>query len=131
MTVLAMKEQAGAAFAVTQMVFEAAPYRDLVGRARRAGISLPIIPGVMPLSATGQVPRLEAFSGAPLPAELLRRLEAAGVEAAAQREVGVIWAADLAAELLEAGAPGLHFYTLNRSGSALEVCRRLDLGSRS
>jgi methylenetetrahydrofolate reductase (NADPH) len=125
--VLAMKEQAGAAFAITQMVFEAESYASLVARTRRAGVGLPIVPGIMPVSAASQVPRLETFSGAPLPAPLRETLAAARGDAMGEAEVGVAWAVALARDLLDCGAPGLHFYTLNRSGSSLEVCRRLAL----
>jgi methylenetetrahydrofolate reductase (NADPH) len=128
--VLGMKEQAGAAFAITQMVFDAEGYRELAARTARAGIGLPIVPGIMPVSAASQVGRLEAYSGRPLPGELLRRLGQAGGEVAAQAEVGIAWAAQEVRELFEAGAPGVHFYTLNRSGSSLEVCRRVGLGAR-
>ncbi|MDR0431850.1 MAG: methylenetetrahydrofolate reductase [Bifidobacteriaceae bacterium] len=130
MAALAEKEQAGAAFAITQMVFDAPPYVELVARARAAGIGLPILPGIMPVGAAASVERLEAFSGAPLPSELLKRLDDAATNQAARAAVGIDWAVEIGAKLLEAGAPGLHFYTLNRSDTAAEVCRRLDLTGR-
>jgi methylenetetrahydrofolate reductase (NADPH) len=127
--VLAAKERAGAAFAITQMVFDVEPYADLVARVRAAGIGLPIVPGIMPISAAAQVPRLEAFSGARLPARLAARLGAARSHDA-EAEVGIAWAAETARGLIGAGAPGVHLYTLNRSRSALEVCRRAGLRGR-
>ncbi|MDR1426405.1 MAG: methylenetetrahydrofolate reductase, partial [Bifidobacteriaceae bacterium] len=80
LAVLRAKEQAGAAFAITQMVFEAKPYVALAARARRAGIGLPLVPGIMPVSAANQVPRMEGFSGAPLPPGLLAKLDDAGAD---------------------------------------------------
>ncbi|MDR1295061.1 MAG: methylenetetrahydrofolate reductase [Bifidobacteriaceae bacterium] len=124
---LAAKEEAGAAFAITQMVFDAQPYADLVARARAAGIGLPIVPGIMPVSSADQVPRLEGFCGAPLPATLVAALRRGEGDRAAEAEVGAAWAVDTVRDLLQAGAPGIHLYTLNRSRLALEVCRRVGL----
>jgi methylenetetrahydrofolate reductase (NADPH) len=125
--VLRMKEQAGASFAITQMVFDTGPYLHLIARAGRAGIELPIVPGILPVAGARQVPRLQSLCGAPLPTALLDRLEAVAGDEASETEVGVAWAVDLVSKLLEAGAPGVHFYTLNRADAPLEVCRRLEL----
>jgi methylenetetrahydrofolate reductase (NADPH) len=130
LAVLRLKEEAGAAFAITQMVFGVEPYRRFVARVQAGGIQLPIVPGIMPVTAAAQLARLEVFAGAPLPAGLVGRLADAGAEVTAQREVGIEWAAELADGLLAAGAPGIHFYTLNRTGSSLEVCRRIGLRGR-
>jgi methylenetetrahydrofolate reductase (NADPH) len=123
--VLAAKQRAGASFAITQMLFSAAAYAELAARAGAGGATLPIVPGVMPITSAGQIARLEAFSGAPLPAGLARRL--AGAADQDVPGIGVEWTAGLVADLLDAGAPGIHFYTLNRSMACLEVCRRLGL----
>jgi methylenetetrahydrofolate reductase (NADPH) len=128
--VLALKQDAGAAFAVTQVTFDVEPYLGLVDRARRAGATLPIIPGIMPVTASSVVAKLEAFSGAPLPPDLARRLDAAG--SPEEREaVGVDWSIGLARELLAGGAPGVHIYTLNSPAAAEAVCGGLaTLGRR-
>ena len=124
--VLAEKEQAGATFAITQLFFRLEDYVRLVDRARAHGCSIPIIPGIMPVTDAAQIARFAALSGADFPADLARRFEDAPDEQAV-RDLGVEVATDLCRGLLEVGAPSLHFYTLNRSTASLEVCRRLGL----
>jgi methylenetetrahydrofolate reductase (NADPH) len=126
--VLAAKQAAGASFALSQVVFGAEAYFRLVDRARRAGATLPIIPGIMPLTAGAKVARLELFAGAPLPASLLERWAQAD-GAAARDRVGVAWSVALGRELLAGGAPGLHFYTLGSAAAPEAVWRGLDPGA--
>ncbi|MDR1118382.1 MAG: methylenetetrahydrofolate reductase [Bifidobacteriaceae bacterium] len=128
--VLAAKQAAGASFALTQVVFEPEAYFRLVERARRAGATLPIVPGVMPVTAAAKVDKLEAYSGAPLPGGLRRRLDAAA--GPGEREaVGIDWSIALARQLLDGGAPGLHLYTLNSSDAARAVCGALPVLARA
>jgi methylenetetrahydrofolate reductase (NADPH) len=124
------KADAGASFAITQMVFDADSYlrlRDAVA-ARR---DLPISPGLMPVTNFKQVARMSQLMGTPLPSAVVSRLEAVAEDPAATREVGVQIASELADRMLSEGAPGLHFITMNRSTAALEVYRNLDLGARA
>jgi methylenetetrahydrofolate reductase (NADPH) len=125
--VLAAKAEAGADFAVTQFFFDPAAYFSLIDRLSALGCSIPVIPGIMPVTNISQVKRFAQLSGTPLPANVVNRLDAVRDDPAAVRRVGVELATDLCARLLEGGAPGLHFYTLNRSTATLEVFA--DLGA--
>jgi methylenetetrahydrofolate reductase (NADPH) len=125
--VLRAKRDAGADFAVTQVFYDADQWRSLVDDARAQGIDLPILPGIIPLLSTGRAARLEQLTGVPAPDALLAALEAAEGEEGA-RVAGVAFAADLARELLDAGAPGIHVYTFNRHEAALELVSAAGLG---
>ena len=124
--VLRAKQDAGADFAVTQFFFRAADYFDLVERSRAAGVEIPIIPGIMPVTNVGQIERFAQLSGAAFPQELHERFLAVADEPDAVAELGVETALELCRELLDGDAPGLHFYTLNRSTSTLRVFDGLD-----
>jgi methylenetetrahydrofolate reductase (NADH) len=113
-----------AEFAITQFFFEAVHWRRLVDELADLGVDKPVLPGIMPVTDLGQVQRMAAMSGAELPRWLTERLERAGDREQARR-IGVGIAAELAAELLDAGAPGLHLYTLNRPESAKQICASL------
>ncbi len=123
--VLVRKADAGAEFAVTQFVFDADSYVRLRDRVVARGRDLPIIPGLMPVTNFAQVSRMAELSGTPLPAAVVARLEAVAGDPGAIREVGVQIATELAVRLLAEGAPGLHFYTMNRSPATLEVYANL------
>ncbi|HEY8621768.1 MAG TPA: methylenetetrahydrofolate reductase [NAD(P)H] [Dermatophilaceae bacterium] len=123
--VLVRKADAGAEFAVTQFVFDADSYVRLRDRVVARGRNLPIIPGLMPVTSFAQVRRMAEMSGTPLPAAVVSRLEAVADDARAIREVGVQIATELSQRLLAEGAPGLHFYTMNRSLATLEVYANL------
>jgi methylenetetrahydrofolate reductase (NADPH) len=123
--VLVRKADAGAEFAVTQFVFDADSYVRLRDRVVARGRDLPIIPGLMPVTSFAQVRRMAELSGTPLPAAVVARLEVVAGDAAAIREVGVQIATELSQRLLAEGAPGLHFYTMNRSMATLEVYANL------
>ena len=113
-------------FAITQFFFEAQHYLRLVDELAALGVGKPVVPGVMPITNSGQVTRMAQLSGAALPAWLTERLD--GVDDPADvRRIGVDVATQLCAELLEAGAPGLHFYTLNRSTATREIYANLGL----
>lgn len=123
--VLRDKQTAGAEFAITQLFFRPGAYRRLVDRLRDAGCGLPVIAGMMPVIAIGQIDRFAELSGAPLPDEMVARLRAVGDDRAAVRGVGTALCAELARELLAGGAPGIQFFTQNRSVATLEILGRL------
>jgi methylenetetrahydrofolate reductase (NADPH) len=123
--VLVRKADAGAEFAVTQFVFDADSYVRLRDRVVARGRDLPIIPGLMPVTSFAQICRMAQMSGTPLPAAVVSRLEAVADDRDAIREVGVQIATELCQRLLAEGAPGLHFYTMNRSLSTLKVFANL------
>lgn len=126
--VMVRKADAGATFAVTQMVFDAETYlrlRDRVAERR----DLPITPGLMPVTNLTQITRMSQLMGTPLPPAVVNRLEAVAGDAEAVRAVGVEIATELAQRMLSEGAPGLHFITMNRSTATLEVHDNLGLGA--
>jgi methylenetetrahydrofolate reductase (NADPH) len=123
--VLVRKADAGAEFAVTQFIFNADSYVRLRDRVVARGRDLPIIPGLMPVTSFAQIRRMALMSGTPLPTSVITRLEAVADDPDAIREVGVQIATELSQRLLAEGAPGLHFYTMNRSQSTLKVFANL------
>ena len=113
-------------FAITQFFFEARVYLEMVEELRALGVDKPVIPGVMPVTNKSQIVRMAQLSGAVFPSWLAERLDR--VESADDvRRVGVDAATELCAELLAQGAPGLHFYTLNRSTATREIYANLGL----
>lgn len=124
--VLAAKQAAGADFALTQVFFDPEQYLALVDDARNAGITIPIVPGVIPLTTPRRAHRLAELTGVALPVGLVSRLEQADDDAA-QYRAGVAAARELAQEILEGGAPGLHIYTFNKHTAALDLLAGLGL----
>ena len=124
---LVEKVEAGADFLVSQLFFDNDDYRAFVRRARSAGVNIPVVPGLMPVTNASQVERFTKMCGARIPQELYRRLRIVENDAAAVVATGVQWAVDQGRELLAQGAPGLHFYTLNRSSATLAVHAALGL----
>jgi methylenetetrahydrofolate reductase (NADPH) len=123
---LLAEKLARADFAITQFFFEVEHYVRLVDELAALGVDKPVLPGIMPITNTGQVRRMAALSGAAVPEWLVARLE--GVDDPAEvRRIGVEVASALCAELLERGAPGLHLYTLNRSTATREIYANLGL----
>jgi methylenetetrahydrofolate reductase (NADPH) len=118
---LAQKVAAGADFVTTQLFLDNADYFRFVERARAAGVTCPIVPGIMPVLSLRQARNFCGFCKAQIPGELVRELEEAGSDEEMQRRVGVSWAVRQVRGLLERGAPGYHLYILNRAESALEV----------
>lgn len=112
---LKAKVDEGLDFLVTQIFFDNAFYFDFVERARHAGIRVPIVPGLMPITSFEQVQRFTRMCGATIPMRLLLELERRRADPQAVLELGVAHATIQAVELLQRGAPGLHFYTLNKS----------------
>lgn len=122
--ILADKVAAGAEFAITQLFFDADAYGSLVERVRALGCDVPIIAGVMPLTVITQIERFAALSGRPLPADFVAELR--GVEGKDEvRRVGMAHALQMCRDLLAAGAPGLQFFTQNRSKATREVLAKL------
>jgi methylenetetrahydrofolate reductase (NADPH) len=122
---LKRKVDAGADFLITQLFFDNSDYFSFVERARKAGISVPIIPGIMPVTNVSQIKRFTAMCGARMPDALMHKLELVASDADAVGELGVEHAVGQCRELFAKGAPGVHFYTLNRSKATVEILRRL------
>lgn len=121
---LIAKQQAGAQFAITQLFFRADEYLGFVADAKAAGLTIPILPGLMPVSTSAQLRKVASLAGRPAPADLVREMEDAGGFAP---ELGVEYAVGLARELLGGGAPSIHLYTFNRHEQVLAVLRELHL----
>ena len=115
-------------FAVTQFFFEASEYTSLVADLAERGVTKPVLPGIMPVERLRSVPGM-ARMGAAVPAWMVERLEAADARGGAEavRHEGVACATELCQQLLDAGVPGLHFYTLNRSSATREIYSALGL----
>ncbi|WP_261566340.1 methylenetetrahydrofolate reductase [NAD(P)H] [Frankia gtarii] len=118
---LVRKFDAGADYAITQFFFGADDYFRLVDRVRALGCDKPIIPGIMPVTNVAQIVRMAQLSGADFPPVLAARLQAVADDPAAVRAVGLEVATKLSRRLLDGGAPGLHFITLNRSSVTREI----------
>ncbi len=118
---LAAKARAGAEFAITQLFFRPADYFALVDRVSALGVDIAIIPGIMPITNLAQITRMAELSGAELPDEVVERVSRFDGDAAAVRAEGIALATEMCDELLAQGAPGLHFYTLNRSKATREI----------
>jgi methylenetetrahydrofolate reductase (NADPH) len=119
--VMKAKYDSGAEFGITEMVLRASDYFGLVERCRAAGIDMPIIPGIMPILAIGSMKKMVELSGREMPDEVLARIEPLAEDPDAVRTEGIRIATELCDELLAGGAPGLHFYTLNRSKATREI----------
>ncbi|MDT4932916.1 MAG: methylenetetrahydrofolate reductase [Pseudonocardiales bacterium] len=124
------KCRAGADYAVTQMFFDAEDYLRLRDRVAAAGCDVPIIAGLMPVTNMGTIGRSEQLSGAPFPAPLAKKFAAVAHDPKAVRRLGIEEASRLTQRLLDEGAPGIHFYTLNRSKATREVWANLSLAVR-
>jgi methylenetetrahydrofolate reductase (NADPH) len=124
------KCRAGADFAITQMFFDAEDYLRMRDRVAAAGCDVPIVAGLMPVTSMGIIKRSEQFSGAPFPSRLGARFAAVAHDPKAVRSMGIYETSKLAERLLDEGAPGIHFYTLNRSRATREVWANLALGAR-
>ncbi len=122
---LKRKVDAGAAFVTTQLFFDNAIYHRFVEKCRAAGITVPIVPGLMPVLSVKQVQRIATLSGSVLPSALARRLEVAEVNPDVVEIIGIDWALTQIRDLLAHGAPGYHLYILNRAKSALALAAGL------
>lgn len=120
-----IKVDAGAQFLISQLFFDNRHYFDFVGRARAAGIEVPILPGVMPITNVEQVERFTAMCGAQVPPMLAAAMRVRRSDPEAALQLGVAYAALQCADLLRRGAPGIHFYTLNRSSATRAILAAL------
>lgn len=123
--ILLAKESAGAEFAITQLFFDAEDYLGFVATARKRGVTLPILPGIMPVTSLNRLRRIVEITGERMPVDLEARLKAA-VTAEEAHHVGVEQATALCRALVEGGAPGLHLYAFNQHETVLEVLAGLD-----
>ena len=125
---LAEKVEAGADFVITQLFFNNADYYEfydhMVGK---LGVTVPIVPGIMPILSAGQTKRFVSLCGARLPEPFLRRLNELEGDDEAVAAYGIEYATEQCASLLEFGVPGLHFYTLNKARSTVQIVRNLGL----
>lgn len=123
--VLANKQKAGADFAVTNLFFSAEHYFDMVDRAAKFGCDMPILPGLMPVTNVNQIHRFTALSGAEFPTTWAARFDAIKDDPEAVINLGIETTTELAQQLIDGGAPGIHLYTLNRSRSTRDVFTNL------
>ncbi|MEW5755425.1 MAG: methylenetetrahydrofolate reductase [NAD(P)H] [Pseudomonadota bacterium] len=121
------KVEAGADAAITQYFYSADAYFRFVDDCEQMGLDLPIIPGIMPITNYVQLARFSDACGAEIPRWIRKRLEGYGEDLASLRSFGLEVTSALCQTLLDNGAPGLHFYTMNQSGPTLHVCRELGL----
>jgi methylenetetrahydrofolate reductase (NADPH) len=128
---LVQKCEAGADFAITQFFFSADAYFRLRDRIAALGCDVPILPGIMPITQSSSAQRMAEMSGTVFPPQLAARLADAGDDPLVVRAIGVEVASELATRLLAGGAPGLHFYTMNRSTASREVFATIGRGARA
>lgn len=121
------KVNAGADSAITQYFFNVDGYFDFVERARAKGVTVPIVPGIMPITNHTQLVRFSNMCGAEIPRWLRKRLADFGDDRASLRDFGVDFVTRFSQTLIDNGAPGLHFYTLNNADVTMAICRQLDL----
>ena len=125
------KAQAGADSAITQYFFNADCYFNFVDRVRKAGVDIPVIPGIMPITNYSKLARFSDACGAEIPRWIRKQLEAYGDDSASISSFGTDVISRMCERLLEGGAPGLHFYTLNQAEPSLAVWRNLHASSHS
>ncbi len=131
LTNLKRKTQEGVDFLITQLFFDNRRYFEFVERARKNGITQPIIPGIMPITNASQIERFTVACGASLPFDLAEELDRRRSDPSAVLQLGIDHAIGQCVSLLKGGAPGIHFYTLNRSHATVEIfeaLRRMGLG---
>ncbi len=124
---LKRKVDEGADVIITQLFFVSRDYFDFVERARQAGIKIPIVPGIMPVTNGAQIQKFSAMCGASIPPEMNQAIVRLGENQAAVEAYGIEYATRQCQELLKGGAPGLHFYTLNKSHATRQIYLNLNL----
>jgi methylenetetrahydrofolate reductase (NADH) len=127
---LKRKVEAGAEFLITQLFFDNRFYFDFVDRARAAGITVPIIPGLMPILNVEQIARMTKMCGASIPEGLMKELDKRKNEPERVHELGVVHATIQALGLIQGGAPGIHFYTLNHSSATRDILTAMRTSAR-
>ncbi len=127
--VLLAKQRSGSDFAITQLFFDAEDFLRFTERARLAGVRIPLIPGIMPMTSIQRLRRMGQLSGLIVPDRLIRRLEEAGPEG--EHEVGLDLTVELAQTILDAGTGGLHIYTHNKPDITRELLDRIGIAPRS
>ena len=121
------KVDAGADSAITQYFYNSDAYFRFVDEAKRLGVAVPVVPGIMPITSSTQLMRFSDACGAEIPRWIRMRLQSFGDDNASIRAFGLDVVTNLCDQLRGAGVPGLHFYTMNQSAATLEICRRLGL----
>ena len=124
---LAEKVKAGADFVVTQLFFDNADYFKFRDRLAKTGVNVPLVPGIIPIQSAPGIRKFTQMCGAKIPPALAARLDAIGTDDTACAEFGIDYATQQCAELLKQGAPGVHFYTLNKAPSCVRVVKNLGL----
>ncbi len=122
---LVLKVRSGTNFLITQLFFDNRDFFSFRERARAAGIDVPIVPGIMPITGAANIRRITAMCQSGIPAPLEAELEKVADDDAQTLELGIRWATEQCRELLERGVPGIHFYTLNRSPATRRIHRSL------
>jgi len=125
--VLLRKEQLGASFATTQFFFEVSRWSQLVEKLEARGSSMPVIPGILPVTNVRQLERMAELGGTPIPTSIRERFLKIESDSQGVKALGVEIATEMCSQLLEAGAPGLHFYTMNSSTATQEIYLNLGL----
>jgi methylenetetrahydrofolate reductase (NADPH) len=121
----AIKVHAGANSAITQYFYNADAYFRLVEDARKLGVTVPVVPGIMPISSSNQLMRFSDACGAEIPRWIRLRLQGFGDDTASIKSFGLDVVTELCERLVAGGAPSLHFYAMNQSAATLEICKRL------
>ncbi len=121
------KIDCGADFVITQLFFDNTDFFEFRDYLTKVGVTVPIVPGIIPILSTAQIKRFTALCGAKLPDSLLNSLEKFGDDDHATAQFGIDYATRQCSELLRAGVPGLHFYTLNKAASTTGILRNLNL----
>jgi methylenetetrahydrofolate reductase (NADPH) len=125
----ALKVKAGASSAITQYFFNSDAYFRFVDDAYKLGATIPVVPGIMPITNSSQLMRFSDACGAEIPRWIRTRLQAFGDDTASIKSFGLDVITDLCDQLRNAGVPGLHFYTMNQAATVTEICKRLSLNS--
>jgi methylenetetrahydrofolate reductase (NADPH) len=123
----AMKVKAGASSAITQYFFNSDAYFRFVDDAYKLGATIPVVPGIMPITNSSQLMRFSDACGAEIPRWIRTRLQAFGDDTASIKSFGLDVITDLCDQLRNAGIPGIHFYSMNQAATVMEICKRLDL----
>lgn len=123
------KVEAGASSAITQYFYNVEAYLNFVDAVRKMGVNIPIVPGIMPIGSFSKLARFSDACGAEIPRWMRKTFESYGDDADAVRAFGLDVVTGLCERLLAAGAPGLHFYSMNASRATIEICKRLGLAA--